>query len=40
MKLQCEKITPDELGRFCLTPSQALTIFHSGEGQWHTLAGK
>ena len=40
MKSQCEKTTPDELGLFCLTPSQALTIFHSGVGQWHFLAGK
>ena len=39
-KSQCEKITSDELGQFCLTPSQTLTIFHSGEGQWHALAGE
>ena len=41
MKSQCENTTEfDELGRFCLTPSQALTIFHTGEGQWHALAGE
>ena len=34
MKSQCKNTTEfDELGRFCLTSSQALTIFHSGEGQ-------
>ena len=41
MKSQCKNTTEfDELGRFCLTSSQALTIFHSGEGQWHVLAGE
>ena len=40
MKSQCEKTTPDELGRFCLTPSQVPMIFNSGEGEWHILAGK
>ena len=40
MKSQCENTASDELGQFCLTPSQTLTIFHSGEGQWHALAGK
>ena len=43
MKSQCEKAisaTPDELGKFCLTPSQVPIIFNSGVGQWHDLAGK
>ena len=40
MKSQCEKTTSDELGRFCLTSSQAFKIFHSEEGQWHALAGE
>ena len=40
MKSQCEKTPPDELGRFCLTPSQIPTIFNSGEGQWGALASK
>ena len=40
MKSQCEKTTPDELGQFCLTPSQVPIIFNSGVGQWHVLAGK
>ena len=40
MKSQCEKTTSDELGRFCLTSSQAFKIFHSGEGQWHALSGE
>ena len=40
MKSQCEKTPPDELGRFCLTPSQVPIIFHSGEGHWHFLASK
>ena len=40
MKSQCEKTTPDELGQFCLTPSQIPIIFNSGVGQWHALPGK
>ena len=40
MKSQCEKSVPDELGQFCLTPSQIPMIFNSDEGQWHALAGK
>ena len=40
MKLQCEKTALDELGRFCLTPSQVSIIFNSNEGQWHVLPGK
>ena len=40
MKSQCENTTSDDLGQFCLTPSQTLTIFHSGEGQWYALAGE
>ena len=40
-KLQCENTTEsDELGQFCLTSSQTLTLFYSGEGQWHALAGE
>ena len=40
MKSQCENTTSDELGRLCLNSSQAHTMFHSGEGQWHALAGE
>ena len=40
MKSLCEKTDPDELGRFCLTPSQVPIIFNSGEGKWHALTGK
>ena len=40
MKSLCEKTDPDELGQFCLTPSQVPIIFNSGEGKWHALTGK
>ena len=40
LKTQCKKTTPKGLGKFCLTPSQASIIFHSGVGQWHVLASK
>ena len=40
MESQCKKIAPDQLGQFCLNPSQIPTIFNSGEGQWGSLASK
>ena len=42
MESQCERASPndDELGLFCLTPSQIDILFNSGEGQWGALLGK
>ena len=42
MESQCDEATPsdDELGLFCLTPSQIDTLFNSGEGQWRALLSK